>query len=204
MSLPDERIVEELASIGYAIVPNFVDYSVVSELRNELLQLQVANSMRRAGVGQGTNLMVRDELRGDSICWIDHADSGTPHSSYLGKLELLRQTVNKTLMLGLFEYEGHFAIYPPGAFYHRHLDHFQQDAHRTLTCILYLNRDWKEGDGGQLRLYLEGEGASAKYLDILPVAGTLVTFLSANFWHEVLPATRERMSVTGWFKTRAL
>jgi SM-20-related protein len=39
--------------------------------------------------------------------------------------------------------------------------------------------------------------------DVLPVAGTLVCFLSDRFEHEVLPATRERLSLTGWFRRRA-
>jgi SM-20-related protein len=30
----------------------------------------------------------------------------------------------------------------------------------------------------------------------------LVTFLSARFIHEVLPARRERYSLTGWLKRR--
>jgi Rps23 Pro-64 3,4-dihydroxylase Tpa1-like proline 4-hydroxylase len=39
-------------------------------------------------------------------------------------------------------------------------------------------------------------------LDILPMAGRLVLFLSGEFWHEVRPAKRPRMSLTGWFRTR--
>ncbi|MFT6394425.1 MAG: SM-20-related protein [Methylophilaceae bacterium] len=39
-------------------------------------------------------------------------------------------------------------------------------------------------------------------MDILPKSGRIVLFLSAKFWHEVLPATRERLSLTGWFRTR--
>ena len=34
--------------------------------------------------------------------------------------------------------------------------------------------------------------------------GRLVAFLSDRFEHEVLPATRERMSFTGWFRRRPL
>ena len=36
----------------------------------------------------------------------------------------------------------------------------------------------------------------------LPQAGTLALFLSADMPHEVLPATRERLSLTGWFRRR--
>ena len=52
--------------------------------------------------------------------------------------------------------------------------------------------------GGALRLYL----ADQTELDVLPSAGTLVLFISAELPHEVLPATRERLSLTGWFRRR--
>ena len=35
---------------------------------------------------------------------------------------------------------------------------------------------------------------------ILPRAGTLVTFLSEDVPHEVLPPARERASIAGWFR----
>ena len=201
-SLRDRHIVERLSSAGYVVVHDFMNPDSVLELRESLQELQVMHRMHRAGVGQGKSLVVMDEIRGDFVSWIDTEVSEGPHRQYLSRLEGLRQMVNQRLMLGLFEFEGHFACYPPGAFYRRHLDQFQNDSHRTLTCILYLNPDWQERDGGQLRLYLNGDDLS-ECIDILPTAGTLVTFLSSNFWHEVLPATRERMSLTGWFKTRA-
>jgi SM-20-related protein len=72
---------------------------------------------------------------------------------------------------------------------------------RRVTCILYLNPDWKIVDGGALRLYLDNEDLQ-RYQDIYPYAGRLVVFLSDRFYHEVLPATRERYSITGWFRQR--
>ena len=59
--------------------------------------------------------------------------------------------------------------------------------------ICYLNPDWKPEEGGQLRMYLE-----EAQLDTLPLAGRLVCFRSDQIEHEVLPATRERLSLTGW------
>ncbi|HEY5930165.1 MAG TPA: 2OG-Fe(II) oxygenase, partial [Burkholderiales bacterium] len=65
----------------------------------------------------------------------------------------------------------------------------------------YLNQDWRDADGGELRLYLEREPLT-RHVDIRPDGGTLVLFLSEKFPHEVLPAKRERHSLTGWFKAR--
>ncbi len=38
--------------------------------------------------------------------------------------------------------------------------------------------------------------------DVAPIGGRLVIFRSDQFEHEVLPARRERLSFTGWFRRR--
>ena len=117
-------------------------------------------------------------------------------------LNTLRGALNERLLLGLFSLEVHYALYPPGAFYRRHLDQFRGRAFssgdRVISCAIYLNEDWTPAEGGLLRIY-DRELAR----DVLPVAGTLACFLSDRFEHEVLPATRERLSLTGWFRRRA-
>jgi SM-20-related protein len=103
------------------------------------------------------------------------------------------QYINQTLFLSLKDYEVHMTIYPTGSFYKRHLDQFKKDDHRKLSIICYLNTDWKETEGGQLRMHLSKETK-----DVFPLAGRLVCFRSDQIEHEVLPATRERLSLTGW------
>lgn len=101
--------------------------------------------------------------------------------------------VNKSLYLSLKEFEIHMTIYPAGTFYKRHLDQFRSDDHRKLSVICYLNEEWQPEHGGQLRMHLP-EGP----IDVLPLSGRLVCFRSDMIEHEVLPATRERWSLTGW------
>jgi SM-20-related protein len=194
-------ISDEIAHKGYSIIPDFVASHEIAGLRDQALGFQASGHMHLAGIGQGNDHALKSEMRGDEIHWIEENEFNHSLNEYLNSLELLRQELNRSLSLGLFEFEGHFAIYPPGARYRKHLDQFQRDSRRTLTCILYLNTDWEERDGGQLRIYLDDEN-SGNFLEVLPSAGTLVTFLSSRFWHEVLPATRERVSLTGWYKTR--
>ena len=90
-------------------------------------------------------------------------------------------------------------MYPPGATYGRHRDRFRDDYARVLSCVLYLNEGWQPGDGGALRLHLDDGDA----LDVAPVGGTLVAFMSESFDHEVPPAKRTRIALTGWFRRRA-
>ena len=69
-----------------------------------------------------------------------------------------------------------------------------------LVClaVIVTNDAWLPEHGGQLRMYLD-EGAA---YDVIPTGGCLVVFLSGELPHEVLPATRDRLSVTGWFRRR--
>ncbi len=140
---------------------------------------------------------MREGIRGDSIQWLEHGQSA-PSDGYLQAMDELRSALNQALYLGLEDFECHFACYPPGAFYQKHLDRFRDDDRRTVTAVYYLNEAWQTEHGGALRLYL----ADDTELDVLPSAGTLVLFISAELPHEVLPATRERLSLTGWFRRR--
>ena len=113
-------------------------------------------------------------------------------------MDTLRGELNRQLFLGLEDFECHFALYEPGAFYQKHVDRFRDDDRRAVSAVLYLNEEWLAEQGGALRLYPEG----VEPRDVLPQLGTLAVFLSANLPHEVLPATRERLSLTGWFRRR--
>lgn len=194
-------IVQTLAEQGYAVIPNFLDAATCQTLAKEGKRQADAGMLKEAGVGRGDEYSLRNEIRSDHILWLDDNNAGTLQKQYFDLLESYREEINRQLFIGLFEFEGHLAIYPPGSFYKRHLDRFRDDDRRTVTAILYLNEDWKESDGGQLRFYPNGENTE-EYIDVLPEAGTLVTFLSHDYWHEVLPGSRERMSITGWFKRR--
>ncbi|MCX7627830.1 MAG: 2OG-Fe(II) oxygenase [Methylophilaceae bacterium] len=192
------RILDDLARQGWSVDSNFLPREPVMQLATEARQFKRQGRLRPAAVGKGAERSVHAEIRGDWILWLEEPSLTTAQRAYLERLEALRLAANRTLQLGLFDFEGHLAIYPPGSFYRRHLDRFRRDDRRTLTAILYLNQNWQPADGGLLRLYLD----EARHVDVAPRGGTLVVFLSGRFWHEVLPAQRERISVTGWFRTR--
>jgi len=105
--------------------------------------------------------------------------------------------------MGIAKQEFHYALYPEGTFYKRHLDTFQNDSSRKLSIVCYLNdEDWKPEYGGQLTLYLNEKGTE-KALDIYPVKGRVVVFESQVLEHEVKPVKQKRLSITGWLKTRS-
>ena len=136
-------------------------------------------------------------IRGDRIQWLEPGQA-EPCDRYLGLMDELRVALNRALFLGLEDFECHFALYPPGAFYQKHLDRFRDDDRRCVSAVLYLNDDWLPEHAGELRLYF----ADGSHDDVPPLGGSLVLFLSGEFPHEVLPAHRERLSLTGWFRRR--
>ena len=194
-----DRLVHGLRTNGYAVSPQFVPAALVARLRSELILTERNSGLRAATVGQGQESRRQADIRNDRICWIDNDCSSAALAECLVHFDQMRQALNKKLFLGLFEFECHFSLYPPGARYARHLDQFRNDDRRRVSCVLYLNDDWEENDGGALRLY-RGENRGCQ--DFVPYGGTLVAFLSAQFEHEVLPARRPRYSLTGWFKVR--
>ena len=175
---------------------------MIATLADEARARDAAGEFYAAGVGRGSARMQRSDVRGDRILWLDQSSAGPVQQPFWQALDALRCALNETLQLGLFSIEAHYALYPPGAFYRRHRDQFRGRVSssdvRVISCAMYLNEDWTSADGGALRMYDD-----ERVRDVLPVAGTLVCFLSDRFEHEVLPATRERLAVTGWFRRRA-
>ena len=195
-------ISDTLVNQGYVVVPGFLSLDESRKLAEECLSLREQGEFHRAGVGRGEMLEVRPEIRSDEIRWLQRNDCGPLQADYIDLMAAYQQILNRELFLGLVEFECFCAVYPPGSFYQRHIDQFRGVEQRTVTAITYLNEQWQECDGGQLRIFLNEE--TGETLEVLPEAGTFVTFLSANYWHEVLPAQRDRLSITGWFKTRPI
>lgn len=180
-----------LAAHGFAVVPGYFSSALVKALRDE------AGELRPAGVGRGAAHRRVTGIRGDRIRWLDGATLAQCH--FLEQLETLRLAVNRALYLGLFDLEAHFAVYGPGACYKRHLDAFAGNNSRVVSVVAYLNDGWSRTDGGCLRLWATPE-SRRHLMDIEPRAGTLVSFLSEQIPHEVLPARRDRTSIAGWFR----
>jgi SM-20-related protein len=187
---PFASIADGLADKGYAVTDGFLSESEIEDVLK--LDLFREERLKKAGIGK-ENKQINEGIRGDFIHWIEKATAPASIKKYTDKLDELRLFLNQSLYLSLKDYEVHLAMYPAGSFYKRHLDQFKSDDHRKLSVILYLNQDWKESHGGQLRMYLRDET-----LDFLPIAGRLICFRSDLIEHEVLPATRERKSITGW------
>lgn len=195
--MPFSTIIDDLAERGWSLQSAFLAHDVTQKLADECRRRYAEGALAPAGVGRGEEQAVREGIRGDHIHWLEEGQAEVC-DAYLALMDELRQTLNRELFLGLEEFECHFALYPPGAFYQTHLDRFRDDDSRCVTAVIYLNPDWQPADGGELRMHF-ADGSS---LDIPPLAGDLLMFLSGDFPHEVLVTQTDRLSLTGWFRRR--
>lgn len=191
-------IIDDLTAQGWSRREDFLPDTLTHELAGECRTRAARGALSPAGVGRGQGLAVREGVRGDHIQWLEPGQSEAC-DQYLEAMDQLRQALNRAFYLGLEDYESHFALYAPGTFYQKHLDRFRDDDRRTVSAVFYLNEAWQADEGGALRIYPENQPA----LDLPPQGGSLVLFMSAELPHEVLPASRERLSLTGWFRRRS-
>ena len=256
-------IIDKLISQGYAVCDDFLPAEIIAALLNKANTSYKAGEMNQAKIGK-ISRVANTNIRGDFTYWLSENSKHAATQFYFKQIMLLKNVLNRQLMMSLHEIEAHLAVYPIGSMYARHLDQFNQGTQqinqvdsaqtRQISSVLYLNDDWKKHDGGALRLYLPIETLQTHYLqtetlqkdmlqkdtlqkddlqkkdllknnqlhdknnnkmkeetkkesreefiDIMPVAGRLVLFLSKQFWHEVLPANRTRVSLAGWYKSR--
>lgn len=186
-----------IAADGVSIRDQFLAPAQVRALADCAELRRSRGSFTAARIGGAGSVQRREEIRGDSLCWI--VPPLLPaEQSLLRRLERLRLELNRAAMLGLFDLELHYARYPPGAAYARHVDQPQGRSQRRVSLVLYLNEDWAATAGGELRIFDAGGG----YRDVEPIAGRLVCFLTTGREHAVLPAVRDRLSISGWFRTR--
>jgi SM-20-related protein len=190
---------EELGAAGIAVRDDYLGPVQVRALLGCLSERDARGEFAAARVGAPGKLQLDAAVRGDRICWL-----GEPlrpeEQALLLEFERLRLQLNRDLFLGLFDLEVHYAWYAPGAGYARHVDQPRGHGDRRVSLILYLNENWDESAGGELQLFDASGGC--RYVE--PIAGRLVCFLTDGREHAVLPAQRDRLSVTGWFRARAV
>jgi len=97
-------------------VPGFLDHAEGLELARDGMSAWEEGDFRKAGVGRGAAKMIREDIRRDHVRWLELASMSAAESRYMARLEELRLAINQRLFLGLFDFEGHFAVYQPGAF----------------------------------------------------------------------------------------
>ena len=197
-----EGIIQDLIDKKYSVIDDFFTAEEVDILRASLMDKYEEDCFKKAAIGNRTNEIIEKSIRGDFILWINEADKGPAENIYFKKINSLIEYLNRTCFMGILHKEFHYAVYPEGTFYKRHLDTFQNDGRRKLSMVCYLNtEDWKPENGGELAIYTQ-ENGEEKQVNVFPFPGRVVIFESQELEHEVKPVKVPRFSITGWLKTR--
>lgn len=191
-----EILLDNLVEKGWYEWPKAIPSGLCQTLLNEVMISEEEGKLKKAGIGRGEQQQLNDDVRRDQIRWLTGETEA--QIEFLNLMAQLQLEINRSLFMGLFEYEAHYALYQPGDFYKKHLDSFKGQANRMISTILYLNPDWNPEDGGELVVY--GKDGKTPVATVVPSIGKLAVFLSEEIPHEVLPTRRSRASIAGWFR----
>jgi SM-20-related protein len=199
--LDAELITHNIYTHGYHLMDDFLDATIYQELCNQAHDLYLQGVFKSAKIGQKIQAQRDEQIRGDTIYWIDDEEStSTSLQAYLSKTQQVAQVLNHSLFLGLFEFETHFAIYQPGTYYKKHIDQFATTKDRKISFVYYLNPNWRDEMGGQLNLYTKQD----ELIRAISPEGNRFICFNSELPHEVALTHQTRYSITGWMKTRAL
>jgi len=188
-----ETLITSFINEKVGITNHFLSDTLAQHLKEHVLQLQSQNKLMKAGIGNKNNLQHNDEIRGDSIYWLDREHDNEYENDFLDQIDDFIIYLNRSCFAGITGYEFHYSIYEIGTFYKKHIDQFQNNDSRKFSMISYLNSEWKAADGGELIIY----GLNMEQ-EITPTNGKTVFFKSNELPHEVLITNERRVSITGW------
>lgn len=191
-----EELVEGFITGKVGISEAFLTEKLSASLSGNLLDLREAGHMATAGIGNAHTKTETLSIRTDRTSWLEADTKNEAEMEFLDIMQRFIGYLNRTCYTGLNACEFHYALYEEGTFYGRHKDQFRSNNHRKFSMISYLNENWIESNGGQLVIHHNDRTAQ----EILPLNCKTVFFQSDVLEHEVVKATRPRMSVTGWLK----
>lgn len=180
---------------GFHICENFLPDADYHALQDLALSTLNENRFRNAGIGSQAEQV--SNIRQDAICWLDNLPDNPALCGYFSEMNSISQLLNQHFYLGLNDFETHLAIYQPGTFYRRHIDQFRHNKNRRISCVYYLNDEWQESYGGQLKLY----GLDDQLLTSVTPGNNRLLCFTSNLPHEVVETRKMRLSIAGWMKS---
>lgn len=177
------------------ISENFLSVPLSQHLEENLTRLHTGKQMRSAGTGNDVKVLHNKLFRSDIIYWLDRRHNDQYENEFFDLMDDFVGYLNATCYTGITGYEFHYTLYKAGSFYKKHLDQFKNNDSRQYSMIMYLNKNWQENDGGELRIYHDDHVEN-----IAPKNGKAVFFKSSDTEHEVLITHKPRLSITGWLK----
>lgn len=183
---------DQLAEQDYVVVDDFISDSMYREIMDFFESVESDDKLKKAGIGSSGEFQIKSTIRGDFIYWLDR-EKDSQINPFFGLMDSVIVNLKRYCFLSLSGSEFHIAKYPPGTHYEKHLDQFNERSNRQITVLIYLNKDWEKGDGGELKIHQNGEE-----IIVEPIAKRLLLFKSDCVEHEVLTTNIPRYSLTGW------
>ncbi len=183
---------DKLAEDDFVVVDDFLSIDEFRLIMDFFRRAEEDNRLKKAGIGASGEFQIKSSIRGDFIHWLDQ-NRDTDLKPVFDFIDELIQKLKRYCFLSLSGSEFHIAKYPEGSHYDRHLDQFNERSNRQITVLIYLNEHWKNGDGGELVIYKDGEE-----IVVEPIARRMLLFKSDTIEHEVLTTKVPRYSLTGW------
>ncbi len=198
--LHSQQTIDRLIEEKFIVLDQLIPESLLSAIYQAAESIKAQDGLRPANVGRGAQQKNRQQIRSDSIFWLD--DDFFKQSNELSEWvlykELLMQYFNENLFLGLRSWEGHLAHYESGQKYDRHIDQSEIKnpllGERVVTWITYFNKTWTPSHGGELCLHLDQDKL------VQPLWGRNVIFFSQEVPHSVLASQEPRWSLTCWLR----
>jgi len=183
---------DQLAEQDYVVVDDFISEELYNHIMQFFADVENSDKLKKAGIGAQQDFQLKAEVRGDFIYWLEE-ERDTELSAFFDLKNELINNLKRFCYLSLSGSEFHIAKYPAGTHYHRHLDQFNERTNRQITVLIYLNKSWQKGDGGELVIYKDEQE-----IIIEPIGKRLLLFKSDTIEHEVLTTNIQRYSLTGW------
>ncbi|MEO7443996.1 MAG: 2OG-Fe(II) oxygenase [Ferruginibacter sp.] len=190
-----DQLISSYIDTQVGTTENFLSPALSLALTQHLDDLFTREKFHAAGTGKGT-IAYDTSFRRDHIYWLDRAHENKSEDAFFDVMDAFVAHLNESCYTGISSYEFHFARYDKDSFYKKHMDQFKSNEQRKYSIIIYLNVDWKTGDGGELCIYHED-----RIQEIAPLLGKTVMFKSCDLPHEVRLTHKPRLSITGWLKS---
>lgn len=185
-----EQLMQKVDEAGFGTIS--LSPEVCSCLLARLKDLEQQGLLKSATITQDSDQA--KTIRNDFTYWLEK-DHHPTEKSLLEGLDQLLLALKNYFRISLSHLECHFALYPQGHFYKKHIDQTAENNKRFFSFVIYLNQNWNESLGGKL-VGFEGE---QKIFEVLPHFGQMIVFRS-DIPHEVEPSLSERRSIAGWFR----
>lgn len=179
---------EELLNNVYNELSNIKDSFLIVSSENQVDNVKL---ITESGFAE-QNKKKEEILKNPNIVQIWFQSTSNPVTPSVPALEMYCGDKLKKFYYKKYKFGNpvfNMSIYNKGCFIKNHIDGYSGNDNRLCVVILYLNKDWKKGMGGELIVKTE----TGDSIEVEPTFGNfaILDFTTGNLEHEVKPVLSE-------------